>query len=140
MNHRMPNRLAPPIPPPCLLPLLLAAACLPTRSASLSIPLSSCDGHTHEAALVTIPLRDLESKMDGLRLQELAIYASGREPVPFRVAPGEDGAERIELVTRVTGDGTTRILAVCPGPRAAALELPATTLPRAQAALAGAHR
>lgn len=127
------------------LPLLLAgvlAGCLPTRNASVSIPLASADGKDHERALVRLPFGELAARLPGMRKEELGFYARGRDPVPYLIVDANhDGRpDEVVLVVPVAGDGSTRILATCPAPRAVGTVSLDTALPTATADFSEAKR
>ena len=99
-----------------LLLLSLFAGCVPTRHASLSIPLSSLDGRSHTKALVELDLAELARRMDGFDPLHLGIYTRGRTPEAIELVDRDrDGRPDLACCTsEVAADGSTRILAVCP--------------------------
>jgi len=125
----------------CLL-LLALAGCMPIRNASISIPIRSADGKSHERALARISISELTRRMDGFRIEQLAFYAAGRDPIGHQVVDtNQDGRpDQVALVLAVAGDGSTRILATCPGPRAAGPEMLDASLPQASADFAESKR
>ena len=109
--------------------LLLSAGCLPTTSAYLSVPVETVDGLARDSVALSVPVEELARRMPGLDLNTLAIYGTGRHPIPHQlVDQDDDGApDAVVVVMPVEADGSTRLVAVCPGPRST--EPPATGTP-----------
>jgi hypothetical protein len=103
-----------------LLLLLIAGACVPAHSSYVGFPLASVHQRDLLCAEIDVPIADLLARQPELDLDRLAIYAQGREPLPFvRVDVDQDGAaDSIRTWAPVRGDGTTRLQFVSPGPNA----------------------
>jgi hypothetical protein len=97
---------------------LAAAGCAPTTAAYLSIPLETEDHAPLEIAVVRVPFEELRKRMPGFDPAALAFYARGRTPIPHRLLDEDgDGAPDAALVALpIAGDGSTRLIALCPGP------------------------
>ena len=108
------------LPVACMGCLLLAAACVPTTAAYLSIPIETTDGESRRAVEVRVPLAELAERMGELDPETLTFYAGGRTPIPHQLVDDNgDGAPDAALVVlAVAGDGSTRLVALCPGPAA----------------------
>jgi hypothetical protein len=113
---------APGRPLALLLAWLAAAACVPTTAAYLSLPLATEDRAPREHAVVRVPFAELRERMPGFDPAALAFYAQGRAPIPHRLLDEDgDGAPDAALVALpIAGDGSTRLIALCPGPSTAA--------------------
>ena len=99
----------------------LCAACVPTHTASLSVPVLVADRTDRERAIIAVDLTELATRIDDFDPGRLAFYGVGRSPLPYRLvrSPGDGNGPQTALVEMpVRGDGTTRILVVCPGPDA----------------------
>ena len=98
----------------------LATGCVTSTAESLVVPIVTADGRPRPLARVALPLAELQARIANLRVERLAVYHEGRTPIPFAVEDEDaDGrADRIVVVIPVAGDGSTRLLLVCPGPRA----------------------
>ena len=96
---------------------IAAAACAPTTAAYLSIPLETEDGASRDLAVVRVSFAELRHRMAGFDPTSLAFYGRGRTPIPHRLLDEDgDGAPDAALVALpVAGDGSTRLVAVCPG-------------------------
>lgn len=98
----------------------LVTGCVTSTAESLVVPIVTADERPRTLARVTLPLAELQSRIANLRVERLAVYHEGHTPIPFAVEDEDaDGrADRIVVVIPVAGDGSTRLLVVCPGPRA----------------------
>ena len=102
-----------------LLGALLLAACVPETAAYLTLPVVPLDEEALELAVVEVSLAELEKEMGQLRVEDLAFYHFGREPVPHELRD-KDGDGRMDVavvVIPIPADGA-RLTAVCPGPQA----------------------
>lgn len=110
--------------PPATSMLLVAVAvtaCVPEMAAFRSIPVQVADGRPRDHAVVRVPLDALAAKLGPLQPQHLAFFEHGREPLPYRLVDDDhDGAPDAALVAlSIAADGSTRLIAICPGPEAA---------------------
>lgn len=108
--------------------LVMLAACTPLSSSYLEVPVVPRDGKARAPGLVRVPLRELRSRMPGFDPDRVAFYAEGREPLPHQLVD-EDADQRPDAAhvqLRVAGDGSTRLVVVCPGPAAPAATLAGT--------------
>ena len=103
----------------CALPPLLSA-CVPPHAAYLSVPLVSRDGSDVERAVVWVPLAELAARMDDFDANSIAFYIEGRTPLPYRAVDvdGDQVTDFAAVAVPVRGDGSTRLIAVSPGPLA----------------------
>lgn len=102
-----------------LLPLLLiGAGCVPTTALYLSIPIETTDGQPRSAVEVRVPLAELAERMGPVTPDTLTFFATGRTPIPHRLIDedGDSTPDAALVVLAVAGDGSTRLVAVCPGP------------------------
>ena len=115
----MRSRLASPVILCAALALLLWG-CVPLTAGYLSIPVESRDRRSRRAAEVSVPLAELRARMPGFDVGAVAFYAGGRTPLPHRLADqdGDGEPDAAVVVLSVAGNGSTRLVAVCPGPRA----------------------
>ena len=98
----------------------LLTGCLPATAAYLSIPIEAENGADRAAALVRVELADLARRMDPFDAHALAFYHLGRAPIPHELADedGDGNPDVARVALPVRGDGTTVLIAVCPGPTA----------------------
>lgn len=98
--------------------LLAVSGCVPWTAGYLSIPLETADGLARPDAVVSVALRELESRIDDFEPQRLAFYGEGRDPVPHRLhdEDGDGAADSAWVAVPVAADGSTRLVVVCPGP------------------------
>ncbi len=102
-----------------LLGMLLATACVPETAAYLTLPVVPLEEEALELAVVEVNLAELEKEMGELRLEDLAFYHLGREPIPHELRD-KDGDGRVDVavvVIPVPANGA-RLTAICPGPQA----------------------
>jgi hypothetical protein len=100
--------------------LLSAAGCVPTTAAYLAIPVETENGTPRERGAVRVPIAELEKRMPDFDADTLSFYGAGRDPIPHRLVDDDaDGSPEAALVVLpIAGDGSTRLIAVCPGPEA----------------------
>jgi hypothetical protein len=97
--------------------LFVLAGCVPSHAASVSIPVVALDQRAHEDAVLRVPLRELRARLPGAQPGAVAFYAEGRAPLPCRWldTDGDGAPDAAEVALAVRADGSTRLLAVCPG-------------------------
>ncbi len=102
-----------------LLGVLLVAACVPETAAYLTLPVVPLEEEALELAVVEVNLAELEKEMGELRVEDLAFYHFGREPVPHELRDTDgDGRADVAVVVIPVPTYGARLTAVCPGPRA----------------------
>ena len=97
---------------------LLATACVPSTAAYVSVPIEVSDARSRDAAVVRVPLAELEPRLSGFDASALAFFGPGREPLPHRLidTDGDGAMDHAVTILPVAGDGTSRLVVVCPGP------------------------
>ena len=103
----------------CLLVPLLLLGCIPDHYAYLRVPMKPLAGEDLDAAVVVVPLDKVRPLMGECAMHELAFYAAGRSPLPYRLVDddGDGEPDRAVLLAAVPAEGGDLVM-TCPGPRA----------------------